>query len=138
MALQQQITTVSGAVTEYYRISEAMINYTNRKAYITVLSYLDTDKREEEKTQASKDAHKEELMTELDKLVANPTDENEARRIELSNEINALPQQTPEDVEPRNMFSTSYEIDVPADTDFNLAFAYAWLKENIFTEAVDA
>lgn len=137
MALQKQITTISGAVTEYYRISEAMINYTHHKAYITVLAYLDSGKRNEEKAQATRTADRATLMAELDQMVANPTDENEARRIELSNQINALPEQTPSDVEPRNMFASQYEIDIPADTDFSLAFAYGWLKENIYVDATD-
>lgn len=137
MALKQQITSVSGASTEYHRISEAAIDYTNRKARITVCSYLEAEKRDEEKTQASSDTERKALLDELNELLANPTDENEARRVELSNQINALPERTPDDVAPRNLFTERYELDIPANTEFSLEFAYSWLKENVYTAAED-
>lgn len=137
MAIKQEITSISGATAEYHRISEAHIDYTKRKANITVLSYLDSDKRDEEKTQASQDSERETIMKELDELVANPTEENKERRIELSNQINALQYQNPEELAPRNIFAEQYQIDLPADTDFTLEFAYGWLKENIYQEAED-
>lgn len=137
MALKQQITGVTGVTAEYHRISSAMIDYTQRKAYITVVSYLDTTKRDEEKTNAEPGAQRDILMKELNELVANPTDENEARRIELSEQVNALPGQTPEDVAPRNITEDHYDIELPQGTDFTLEFAYGWLKENVYKEAED-
>lgn len=137
MAIKQAITSVSGATTEYHRISQAMLDYNQRKAYITVLSYLGAAKRNEEKENAQPSLQRDIIMKELDELVANPTEENEARRIELSEQVNALPLQTPDDVAPRNIFEKHYEIDLPTDTDFNLEFAYGWLKENIYTSSED-
>lgn len=137
MAIKQQITNVSGVKTEYHRISSAMIDYTLRKAYITVLSYIGSAKRDEEKAQTNDGVERDTLMRELDELVANPTEENEARRIELTNEVNALYERTPEDVAPRNVSEERYEIDLLADTDFSLEFAYNWLKENIYTSPED-
>lgn len=49
MALEQTITSISGATTEYHRISSAMIDYTARKAFIVVESYIGAAKRAEEK-----------------------------------------------------------------------------------------
>lgn len=137
MAIKQEITSVSGVKTEYHRISSATIDYTNRKAYIVVQSYLEAEKRNEEKAQVNDTAERDALMKELDELVANPTDENEARRIELSEQINALPQRTPDDVAPRNIFELQYEIDLPDDMEFSLEFAYGWLKDNVYKESED-
>lgn len=142
MALQQQITSLSGVKTDYHRVSEAMVNYTDRKAYITVLSYLEVGKREEEKAQSNKDEelkNKEAELTELVEAYDEQTDtpELKARRIELTNEVNALYERTPDDVAPRNIFKEQYELELPADTDFNLEFAYGWLKDNVFTDATD-
>lgn len=142
MAINQQITTLSGVTVEYHRISEAMIDYTNRKATIVVLSYLGSAKRDEEKVQATDTAERDAIMKELDELVMaydekTDTPELKARRVELSNQINAMPQLTPDDVAPRNIFMERHEIDLPDGVDFTLKFAYGWLKENIYKEATD-
>lgn len=143
MAIKQEITSVSGVKTEYHRISSATIDYTNRKAYIVVQSYLGSEKRDEEKERALKDAKKAEIEKELHELLikyttpeADPPEE-EARRNELSKQLNDMPLLTPDDVAPRNIFETQYEIELPADTDFDLEFAYNWLKENVYKEAED-
>lgn len=65
------------------------------------------------------------------------TTELKARREELSDQLNAMPALKPEDTAPRNIFQERYEIDLPADTDFSLDFAYGWLKENVYKEAWD-
>lgn len=143
MALKQQITSVSGATTEYHRISEATIDYTNRKAYITVLSYLEAEKRDEEKERALQDAKKAEIEKELYELVARYTTpeadppEEKARRNELSKQLNDIPLLTPDDVAPRNLFTEQHTLEIPEDTEFSLEFAYNWLKENVYTEAED-
>lgn len=143
MAIKQQITSVSGVKTEYHRISEALINYTERKATIVVLSYLEAEKRDEEKERALQDAKKAEIDKELTELLAKYTSpetdppEEAARRKELSDQLNAMPLLTPDDVAPRNIFREQYEIELPADTDFNLEFAYGWLKDNVYKNAKD-
>lgn len=103
MAIKQKITSVSGVEAEYHRISEATIDYTQRKAYTTVVSYLGAAKRDEEKAQFNKDEELKIKETELNQLVASynketDTPELEARRIELTNEVNALHERTPDDV----------------------------------------
>lgn len=137
MALKQNITSVSGATTEYHRISGAVIDFTARKANITVLSYVDAGKREEEKNQTSKDNDRQAIMDELNTLVANPTEDNEARRNELSEELNALEIPTPEDVAPRSLLESNYTIEMATGSDFTLELAYSWLKANIYTDAED-
>lgn len=143
MAIKQSITSVSGVKAEYHRIAEAYIDYTGRKATIKVLSYLGAAKRDEEKERAVKDAEKAEIEKELNELVARykspeeDSPEEKARREELSKQLNDMPQLTPDDVAPRNIFEEHYEIDLPADTEFTLEFAYGWLKENIYKEAKD-
>lgn len=137
MAIKQEIVALSGATAEYHRISEVHVDYTKREATISVLSYLGESKRDEEKQQTLKSAERQALMDELDKLVVEPTEDNEARRIELSEQINAMSSPTPESVEPRNMFMATYTIKLPNDADFTLAFAYGWLKEHIYVDGED-
>lgn len=137
MAIKQAITSITGSTTEYHRISEVTIDYQTRKVAMKVLSYLDSTKRDEEKGSASQNFQRDTIMKELEALVINPTPENEARRIELSNQINAMPLQTVEDAAPRNISSDIHEFDLPQDTDFTLEYAYNWLKQNIYTSSED-
>lgn len=142
MALKQQITTITGATVEYHRVSAATIDYTNRKVYIIVQSYLDSNKRDEEKEHAANELKRKQIEDELNKLLAaytspeEDTPEEEARRVELGEQLNAL-EFTPDDVAPRHIFEEPYEIELPADTDFNLEVAYRWLRENIYTSSED-
>lgn len=136
MALKQQITNIAGATTDYHRISEVHVDYTKRIANIIVLSYIGIAKRNEEKVQTSLSNQRDKITEELKELVVNPTAENEARRNELSAQLASL-LQTLEDVAPRNILRASYEITLPADTNFSLELAYNWLKNNIYTEAED-
>lgn len=137
MAIKQQVTSVSGATTEYHRISHLMADFTERKAEVVVASYLNETKRDEEKSKSVEQDNKAVLMEELDELVTNATEENEARRIELTNQINSLPEYTPDDVAPRNISVERHEITWPAGTDFNLEYVYNWLKENVYTSSQD-
>lgn len=142
MAIKQSITNLSGATAEYHRISEAHVNYTKREVMIVVLSYISSDKRDEEKTQSSNTIDRKAITEELDGLLAIYNEETDTkelydRRVELSNQLNAIPLQAPEDVAPRNIFSSDYTIELPANTDFTLEFAYSWLKENIYQESED-
>lgn len=142
MAIKQEITSVSGVKTEYHRISEAYLNYTQRRATIIVLSYLEAEKRDEEKAQASIDEELKTKNAELEELVKaydKPTDTPELydRRVKLSNEVTALQNRTPEDVAPRNIFNEQYTLDLPTDAEFTLEFAYNWLKNNIYKNSED-
>lgn len=95
MAIKQQITSVSGVKTEYHRIAKAELDFTTHTATITVFSYLNAAKRDEEK------------------------------------EHEQMP------YESRYILKTEHYITLPDDTDFDLEFAYGWLKENIYTSSED-
>lgn len=106
MAIKQSITNVSGVTTEYHRIAEAQFELISRRAIIWVSSYLNADKRNEEK-------------------------EKEEQNKEKGEDEELIP------VEPTVISSTMHYITVPQDATFDLAFAYGWLKENIYTDAED-
>lgn len=135
MALKQKITNKSGAITEYHRISSATGDLTSRRAYITVLSYLNSGKRDEEKLQAAKSIEQTEMRNELDNLNLNPTQDNESERTELEDQLSALA--TEIDGNPRNILQAHYEFSLPKDSTFSLELAYNWLKENIYTDSED-
>ena len=74
-----------------------------------------------------------ESVTRLDELVANPTEENEQERMELSEQINSLIPVT----EIASLHLSEAEYKLPLDESFSIQNAYSWLKENIFTDATD-
>lgn len=140
MAIKQSITNLSGTKTEYHRISYANIDYTERRAIITVSSYINASKRGEEKSNVERQKNLLALQDELNALVEEPTESNKDRRVELTNAINEMLETAPiteEDLASREVQSKLYTIFLPANTDFNLEFAYNWLKENIYPNAQD-
>ncbi len=136
MALKQNITNTSGATTEYHRISGAVGDLTAGRAYIIVLSYLNSSKRDEEKTQAANDIKRMELKSELEKLNSNPTSDNKSKRDELEKQLEAL-NADHNDGKPRNMLKSTYEFSLPENGNFSLELAYNWLKENVYTNSED-
>lgn len=136
MALKQNITNTSGAITEYHRISNAVGDLTAGRAYIVVLSYLNSSKRDEEKTQTAKDIQRMELRSGLEKLNSNLTPDNEAKRDELEKQLEAL-NSDQNDGRPRSMFKSTYEFSLPENGNFSLELAYNWLKENVYTNSED-
>lgn len=137
MAIKLNTTHISGAKADYHRISEAAIDFNTSEAQIVVLSYMETSKRNEEKDLKKYIKEQEALREQLDELMKDATPENEEERIELSQKINDSPEVSPESTGPRNIFKTVYTIQLPEGQDFSLAFAYNWLKENIYPGAKD-
>lgn len=137
MAIKTITTHISGVKAEYHRISQATIDFNTQTAQIVVLSYLETSKRVEEKDLKKYMAEKDALSAQLDELMKNATEENKEEREELSQKINDYPVPSPEDTQPRNIFKTVYEVEIPEGRDFSLNFAYGWLKENVYPGAKD-
>lgn len=133
MALQQPITNEKGATTTYHRIVKANLDFTTKEAVLTIFSYVAESLRQAEKDDLAKMAEYNEAVTRLDKLVANPTEENEQERVELSEQINSLIPAT----EVASLHLNEVEYKLPLDESFSIQNAYSWLKENVFTDATD-
>lgn len=133
MALQQSVTNEKGATTTYHRIVKANLDFATREATLTVFSYVAESLRQAEKNDLTRMIEYNESVARLDELVANPTEENEQERIELSEQINSLVPTT----EVANLHLNEAEYKLPLDESFSIQGAYSWLKENVFTDATD-
>jgi predicted transcriptional regulator len=135
MALSQTITNEQGAKTTYHRVAKAELDFNKKSAEITIYSYATQALRKAEKEEAETQAQRDELMNELNELVADPTDENEDRRKELTEQINKIP--VVNEPTPRHLVETTHTIELTSD-DFTLKDVYVWLKDSIYTDAKDA
>lgn len=135
MALSQTQSDERGASTVYHRVAKADLDYTSGEATITIHSYADGALRQAEIDDVNSKYEYETLMNELNTLTQNPTEENEARRIELSEQLNEL---TPiNEVRPRHLTEEVHTLSTERDSPFTLTDAYDWLKTNVFESAVD-
>lgn len=135
MALQQEISNENGTTTLYHRIARAELNYTEKKAKVYVESYVSAAIREKEKENVAAHILISQYNEELNALVAAPTEENEARRIELTEYINEHSADN-SDIKPLNISETAYELDIP-ESGFTLEYAYSQLKTSAFVGSQD-
>lgn len=135
MALQQEIINENGTTTLYHRIAKAELNYTEKKAKVFVESYVSEAIRQKEKDSVAAHNLISQYNEELNDLVAEPTEENEARRIELTEYINEHSADNGE-LKPLNLTETAYELDIP-ENGFTLEYAYNKLKESAFVGSQD-
>lgn len=135
MALQQEISNENGTTTLYHRIARAELNYTEKKAKVYVESYVSAAIREKEKENVEAHNLVGQYNEELNRLVANPTAENEARRIELTDYINEHSADNG-DLKPLNLTENAYELAIP-ENGFTLEYAYNQLKTSAFVGSED-
>lgn len=135
MALQQEISNKNGTTTLYHRIARAELNYTEKKAKVYVESYVSAAIREKEKENVEAHNLVSQYNEELNRLVANPTAENEARRIELTDYINEHSTDNG-DLKPLNLTESAYELTIP-ENGFTLEYAYNQLKTSAFVGSED-
>lgn len=90
MALELNQELSNGVVTNYHRILSMSRDYSTKSLSVKVVSYLDKSKRTDEILQSQEIAHADDVRKQLDALVLNPTEENEAERQSLSEELNTL------------------------------------------------
>ena len=135
MALSQTITNEKGAKTTYHRVAKAELDFNKQEAEITIYSYATQTLRKAEKDEAATKVKRDTIMAELDALVANPTDDNKDRRIELSNQVNELP--VVNEVTERHLVETKHKIQLTSDN-FTLKDVYIWLKNSVYIGAIDA
>ena len=91
MAIEKKIINeVNGVSTEYHRISDVSFDLKNKKLAIVFSSYLDESKRDKEKKALENNKKLDALYEELDRLVKNPTPDNELERRNLSAQINDM------------------------------------------------
>lgn len=135
MALQQEIINENGTTTLYHRIAKAELDYTEKKARLIVESYVSAAIREKEKKNVEIHDLVSKYNQELNQLIANPTEENEARRIELTDYINEHSEGN-SDIKPLNITETVFELDIPEDG-FTLKYAYSQLKLSGFVGSQD-
>lgn len=134
MALKQVITNEKGAKTTYHRIAKVELDINEKIAKIVVYSYAADSLRKCEKEDFMLKQEYEKLTDELNDLVANPTEENEARRVELSEKINKLNPVT--EVTDRHLVEATHEM--PISNEFSMKEAYFWLKNNVYSDSIDA
>lgn len=149
MALQQTYSDpITGSVSNYHRISAVSLDYQTKTAQVTVLSYYNEDKRDEEKeesdviaTNAAREARKQQLLTRINQLLANPTDDNEEERKDISAQLAVINEEEDAATYPtfvaRFMYSTNFTIQMNTSDDYTLKYAYEWLKTNVFKESKD-
>lgn len=133
MALLQKLSDARGVSTVYHRIAKADADFTDKEVTLVVYSYVAESLRSSEKREAEDKAVYEQLTEELNNLIQDPTEENEARRIELSEQLNNL--NPVNEITERHVGEATYTM--PVEDNFTLPDAYAWLKVNIFTDAKD-
>lgn len=133
MALQQTITNEKGATTTYHRIVKANLDFNAKTASLIVFSYATESLRQVEKDGLISASAYNDAVKKLDELIANPTEENEQERIRLTKQINSS---TPP-LETASLHLTETEYSLPLNEDFSIKDAYKWLKDNIYTDAVD-
>lgn len=133
MALQQTITNEKGATTTYHRIVKANLDFNAKTASLIVFSYATESLRQVEKDDLISASAYNDAVKKLDELIANPTEENEQERIRLTKQINSS---TPP-LETASLHLTETEYSLPLNEDFSIKDAYKWLKDNIYTDAVD-
>ena len=133
MALKQSVTNEKGASTIYHRIAKADLDFNTRKAELVVYSYATASLREAEKAEFEDKIKLDELTDRLNELVANPTEENEQERIELSEQINALPPIT--EVTERHLVESTYKMSIHEE--ISMEEIYIWLKNEVFTDSTD-
>jgi hypothetical protein len=132
MALQETITDERGAKTTYHRIARAVLDFDEKKAIVLVRSYASEKVRETEKGNSATKAKYHTLMAELDALVAEPTNDNKKRRIELTNEVNALPAIS--NVEDYHLAESTHAVEIDPNK-FTLKDIYAELKNTAYANA---
>lgn len=133
MALQQTITNEKGATTTYHRIVKADLDFNAKTASLIVFSYATESLRQVEKDGLISASAYNDAVKKLDELIANPTEENEQERIRLTKQINSS---TPP-LGTASLHLTETEYSLPLNEDFSIKDAYKWLKDNIYTDAVD-
>lgn len=133
MALQQTITNEKGATTTYHRIVKANLDFNAKTASLIVFSYATESLRQVEKDDLISASAYNDAVKKLDELIANPTEENEQERIRLTKQINSS---TPP-LGTASLHLTETEYSLPLNEDFSIKDAYKWLKDNIYTDAVD-
>ena len=133
MALQQTITNEKGATTTYHRIVKANLYFNAKTASLIVFSYATESLRQVEKDDLISASAYNDAVKKLDELIANPTEENEQERIRLTKQINSS---TPP-LGTASLHLTETEYSLPLNEDFSIKDAYKWLKDNIYTDAVD-
>ncbi len=133
MALQQTITNEKGATTTYHRIVKANLDFNAKTASLIVFSYATESLRQVEKDGLISASAYNDAVKKLDELIANPTEENEQERIRLTKQINSS---TPP-LGTASLHLTETEYSLPLNEDFSIKDAYKWLKDNIYTDAVD-
>lgn len=133
MALQQTITNEKGATTTYHRIVKADLDFNAKTASLIVFSYATESLRQVEKDDLISASAYNDAVKKLDELIANPTEENEQERIRLTKQINSS---TPP-LGTASLHLTETEYSLPLNEDFSIKDAYKWLKDNIYTDAVD-
>lgn len=136
MALKQEIVKENGAKVLYHRISKLEFDCDAKQLKISIRSYVAQSLRDAEKAETAIRIETDNLMHELDEIVAAPTPENEQRRIELSKQINNAVNKSQLEVE-RHLIEAVYDTDYSDDKNLSLASAYAWLKANIYQDAED-
>lgn len=149
MALQQTFSDpITGSVSSYHKISTVTVEYDTKTAKVTVLSYYDEEKREEEKETSkaiaeneARQARKDQLLARLNELLGVPNDENENERKDISAQLQEINDEEDAATYPkmlsRFMYSTVYAIQMNTADDYTLKYAYDWLKTNVYTEAKD-
>ena len=133
MALQQTITNEKGATTTYHRIVKANLDFNAKTASLIVFSYATESLRQVEKDGLISASAYNDAVKKLDELIANPTEENEQERIRLTKQINSS---TPP-LGTASLHLTETEYSLPLNEDFSIKDAYKWLKDIIYTDAVD-
>lgn len=139
MALKQEINNIAGVPTEYHRVSNVEINYDTKNAIITVSSYINIDKRDEEKEYHTALEKFSQLSTELGEIFSKKelTDEDQTRIDQIDKESEVVTNTINNLSEPRYASQKNYTFSIEPEDDFSLEVAYNWLKNNIFQDSED-
>lgn len=139
MALEAKRKLTNGTVVTHHRIVKTEVDFDAGKIIATVASYVDDDIRGLEKNSATEIEQLAELRQELDTLVAEPTEENEADRQKLSDKINELVKDGEPVPQNLNIVTTTYELKLTGKENYTRTQVYAFLKTlPEFSDAVDA
>ena len=136
MALLFEKTGDNGVKTAYHRVTSFMPDFDKNRVQVTIRSYTAEDFRNSEKQHATNQVKIEELRSQINILVMDPTDDNEPDRIKLSDQLNEL---TESQTETGDLFVVEQKIElpVPADFTYDRADIYELVKQALFAGAKD-